>query len=357
MQIETTYVVDPKGNQLGHMEVIQDTTALVRASAYGQAEAERVAQYLGLLADGDLSFTPEVTAGDKHTSEARENFVRIADGMQRTLTNLRGLVGDMQSTAADVADAGAQIHAASEQSAQTTQEVAVTIQRVAADAQASSDAAGGVSDIAQSGRTTVEQTIEAIHNIDVTVADSGASIREMREQSARIGKIVQTIDEIAEQTNLLALNAAIEAARAGDHGRGFAVVADEVRKLADRSSTATREIGSLIRDVQSGIQTASEAMERSVEQVGTGTQLAGAAGGALSQIADAAARSVEQAQRIALDATGVATTTEEMSAQIEELTASAQTLARVSERLRASTDRFALPATGGRQPIKLRRAA
>jgi methyl-accepting chemotaxis protein len=78
------------------------------------------------LADGDLSFTPEVTDADEHTHQARENFVRIVDGMQ-----------------------------------------------------------GSVSDIAQSGRTTVEQTVEAIHNIDVTVADSGASIREMRDQSAR----------------------------------------------------------------------------------------------------------------------------------------------------------------------------
>jgi methyl-accepting chemotaxis protein len=44
-----------------------------------------------------------------------------------------------------------------------------------------------------------------------------------------------------------------------------------VRKLADRSSTATREIGGLIGDVQSGIKPASEAMERSVVQVGTNT--------------------------------------------------------------------------------------
>ena len=62
-----------------------------------------------------------------------------------------------------------------------------------------------------------------------------------------IGRIMNVISDIADQTNLLALNAAIEAARAGDAGRGFAVVADEVRKLAEKTMTATKEVGDAIR--------------------------------------------------------------------------------------------------------------
>jgi len=81
-----------------------------------------------------------------------------------------------------------------------------------------------------------------------TMQDVVARMGEINASATRIGEIVGVIDGIAFQTNILALNAAVEAARAGDHGRGFAVVASEVRALAQRSSTAAREIKSLIGD-------------------------------------------------------------------------------------------------------------
>ena len=75
------------------------------------------------------------------------------------------------------------------------------------------------------------------------------------------------IKDIADQTNLLALNAAIEAARAGEMGRGFAVVADEVRKLAERTTKATQEIGSMIRDIQQEVHSNISSMDKGRDQV------------------------------------------------------------------------------------------
>jgi ABC-type transporter Mla subunit MlaD len=78
------------------------------------------------------------------------------------------------------------------------------------------------------------------------------------------------IDGIAFQTNILALNAAVEAARAGEQGRGFAVVATEVRNLAQRSSSAAREVKTLI--------------DASVARIHAGTQLVEHAGSTMRDI-------------------------------------------------------------------------
>ncbi len=73
--------------------------------------------------------------------------------------------------------------------------------------------------------------------------------------SKKISEITELMDGIAFQTNLLALNAAVEAARAGEAGKGFAVVASEVRTLAQRATTASQEIKTLVTAAQAEVAT------------------------------------------------------------------------------------------------------
>jgi methyl-accepting chemotaxis protein len=138
--------------------------------------------------------------------------------------------------------------------------------------------------ISGEGRENLSKLNDAMDHIRTVINNSGQVVQGLGKKGDEIGQIIQVIDGIAEQTNLLALNAAIEAARAGEHGKGFAVVADEVRKLAERSSTATKEIGSLIQAIQNETQNAVQAMLEGDSKVEQGVQVVKVAGESFTSI-------------------------------------------------------------------------
>jgi len=219
----------------------------------------------------------------------------------QTINQVASGAGEQARAASDTSAAAIELSAIIDQvgdgAAQTSMKVdaaSTALTEMASAISAASAASAEVSGVARNaadaavrGRTAVRQTVAEMDRIKDTVETASVKVTELGAKSDQIGAIVETIDDIAEQTNLLALNAAIEAARAGEQGKGFAVVADEVRKLAERSSRATKEIASLIAEVQAGTNQAVEAMNAGAVVVEQGATMAAQAGSSLDEIADA----------------------------------------------------------------------
>jgi methyl-accepting chemotaxis protein len=129
---------------------------------------------------------------------------------------------------------------------------------------------------------------------------------------------------------------------------GFSVVADEVRKLAERASTATREIGGLIGQIQGTVADAVRAMEAGAREVEAGVAHTGSARATLAGVLQAAERVQHQAQsalattrRMAGLVGSLGQSTAAVSTVVEHNLAAAETLTREFNGVREAVEEFA----------------
>jgi len=242
---------------------------------------------------------------------------------------------EMASGAARVADQAGTVATASEELAATSNEIALNCNAAATGSRQANAAA-------VEGAGVVKETVQGMNQIAENVRESAATIGNLGSTSEQIGAIISTINDIADQTNLLALNAAIEAARAGEQGRGFAVVADEVRALAERTSSATREIGAIIKSVQQETNSAMKVMEAGVARVETGTVGAARSGSALEEILQQISAVTLQVNQIATAAEEQTATTDEISSNIRSINDTVQGTARSAQESASSAQQLSV---------------
>jgi methyl-accepting chemotaxis protein len=206
-----------------------------------------------------------------------------------------------------------------ESTASAMTEMNSTVLEVARNAGKASEQSENTRNKAVEGEKLVSRVVEAINIVNnVSVALQG-KMQELGKQAENIGGVMNVISDIADQTNLLALNAALEAARAGEAGRGFAVVADEVRKLAEKTMSATHEVGDNIHAIQQSTLTNIGEVANAVKNIEEATELANQSGAALTEIVNLASTNSSVVTSIATAAEEQSATSEEISRALEEI--------------------------------------
>ncbi|AZD05879.1 Methyl-accepting chemotaxis sensor/transducer protein [Pseudomonas chlororaphis] len=351
----------------------RSTLAIVTALAllFGLVAAWSITRQIVIPLRQTLKVVERVASGDLSENlqvERRDELGQLQRAMQRMTLSLRELIGGISDGVTQIASAAEQLSAVTEQTsagvnsqkvetdqvATAMNEMAATVQEVARNAEEASEAAVAADQQAREGDKVVGEAIAQIERLAAEVGNSTAAMGHLKQESDKIGSVLDVIKSVAQQTNLLALNAAIEAARAGEAGRGFAVVADEVRSLAQRTQKSTEEIEELIVGLQNGTQEVANIMDNSRSLTDSSVELTRRAGGSLEnitrtvsaiqamnqQIAAAAEQQSAVAEEINRSVLNVRDVSEQTSAASEETAASSMELARLGTHLQTLVGRF-----------------
>lgn len=277
-------------------------------------EPTDVARVASSIAQGDLTT-------DIDTSRAVQGSVVHAINVMQE--SLRKVVSSVRDSSDSIASGTGQIAAGNTDLSQRTEEQAASLTQTASAMEELSGTVQSNADVAQQAVQLADSASKAAINGGKVVHDVVSTMSEIQAASRKIVEITGVIDSIAFQTNILALNAAVEAARAGEQGRGFTVVASEVRTLAQKSAVAAKEIKKLIDD--------------SVAQVEEGSQMADAAGEAISGV-------VTEVQRVTDLITEISAATKEQNTGLGQINVAVMELSDVTQQNAALVEESAAAA-------------
>lgn len=287
-------------------EAMNRLRGLIRTEEERKSTEENVINFLEVVSEaseGDLTLRAPVT---------EDAFGSIADAYNLMIESLADLLTDTTINAQEVGEesrhmleifrkmkdgADNQLHHVTE-ATDAAEETADSASQIAEKTALAQQAAARVDEATTLGNERVNLNIEGMQLIRVTVQVINKKMKSLSERLLEIGTISQLISDVATRTTILAMNASIEASRAGEQGRGFLVISDEIKRLADEASEATRQIGGIIKAIQSEANEVTSALEEETSTVEEQTRLAQDTGEALAAINKATGESKQVVTQI-----------------------------------------------------------
>ncbi len=310
-------------------EVMEGAVSQSQALEESSKAIEGIDEAAGGIAESTGNLVSSAEESSSATLELGATIEEIASQMEKlfaTVDEVSSSINEMSVASQEVAENVGILSSSTEVTVSSMLEMDASIKEIEENSSQTSKFASEAAEDAQRGLQTVEETIKGIESIRQTVDRASGAIMELGDQSSNIGKILTVIDEVADQTSLLALNAAIIAAQAGEHGKGFAVVADEIRELAERTAVSTREIGTIITNLQEGTQEAVVAMKAGSEQVYEEVKRSKDSRVALEKIRSSTLKAMEQVN-------GIVRATEEQSRGSRQVTDSMNQVAAMLQQI------------------------
>ncbi|MFD1034390.1 methyl-accepting chemotaxis protein [Sphingomonas hankookensis] len=292
--------------------------------------------FVGRIGEGDLSTTTDATGNDELGRLGR-TLNDMVGGLRTIATQNRAATNDLNAATTEIRASTQEQAASVEEQLAAVQETAATVDEIthsgaqitrrAQEVIAQAQATAQVSD---AGLSAVGDTARAMDAIREQAEAVATNIVALSEKTQAIGDIIATVNDVSERSHLLALNASIEAAAAGEQGRSFAIVASEMKLLADQAKGATRNVRSILGDIQRGINSSVMLTEEAVKRVASGKERTDAGHAAIEELAARVQENVQTFQQI------VASTNQQQIG-IEQVTIALQNIREASQQTASST--------------------
>jgi methyl-accepting chemotaxis protein len=317
-------------------EAIAQYKEAIIADADRETTQEHLIGFLDVVseaAEGDLTLKAPVTA---------DAFGSVADAYNLMVESLADLLKETRKNADDVGtqskylmqifqdlETGAEAQSTQiEKVTEAVERSEAAAQEITEKAALAQDVSTQVDQVTAKGQTLVNDNIEGMQLIRVTVQVINKKMKTLSERLLEIGTISQLISEIATRTTILAMNASIEASRAGEQGRGFLVISDEIKRLADKSAEATKQINGVIKSIQTEAGEVTASLEEETRTVESQTRLAQDTGEAFVSIKEA----IDKSKNVVTEISELSKAQLEMTKNVDESMSKVVEISHIAQR-------------------------